>query len=57
MNDLDLMVAGAMVMFIAFAGAYVAMHHHASEATVDNHEPGEPDPQSASSTRQNADSR
>jgi hypothetical protein len=56
MNDLDLMVAGAMVMFIAFAGAYVAMHHHASEATVDNHEPGEPDSQSTSS-RQSADSR
>jgi hypothetical protein len=37
MNDLDLLVAGAVVTFTAVAGAYVAIRHRANEAPVDNY--------------------
>ncbi len=36
MNDLDLLVAGAMVSFIAVAGAYVAIRHRANEMPVES---------------------
>ena len=39
MNDLDLMVAGAMVSFLAFAGAYIAIRHRANETPVDSFAP------------------
>lgn len=38
MNDLDLLVAGAMVTFLAVAGAYVAIRHRANEVPVDSYE-------------------
>jgi hypothetical protein len=37
MNDLDLLVAGAMVTFIAVAGAYIAIRHRANETPVDSY--------------------
>jgi hypothetical protein len=37
MNDLDLLVAGAMVTFLAVAGAYVAIRHRANETPVDSY--------------------
>ena len=36
MTDLDLLVAGAMVTFLAVAGAYVAIRHRANEAPVES---------------------
>jgi hypothetical protein len=40
MNDLDLLVAGAMVTFIAVAGAYVSIRHRANESPVESHKDG-----------------
>ena len=37
MNDLDPPVAGAMVTFIAVAGAYIAIRHRANETPVDSY--------------------
>ena len=37
MTDLDLLIAGAMVTFIAVAGAYVAIRHRANDAPVDSY--------------------
>ena len=39
MNDLDLLVAGAMVTFLAVAGAYIAIRHRANETPVDSYTP------------------
>ena len=39
MNDLDLLMAGAMVTFLAVAGAYVAIRHRANETPVDSYKP------------------
>lgn len=39
MNDLDLLVAGAMVTFLSVAGAYVAMRNRANESPVDSYHP------------------
>jgi hypothetical protein len=39
MNDLDLLVAGAMVTFLAVAGAYIAIRHRANETPVDSYAP------------------
>ncbi len=39
MNDLDLLVAGALVTFLSVAGAYVAMRHRANESPVDSYHP------------------
>jgi hypothetical protein len=36
-TDLDLLIAGAMVTFIAVAGAYVAIRHRANDAPVDSY--------------------
>ncbi|MDH3201100.1 MAG: hypothetical protein OEM15_09425 [Myxococcales bacterium] len=55
MNDLDLIVAGAMVTLLTFAGAYVAIRHRANESPVDSYEP--PRSPSRSSSNQNADVR
>lgn len=37
MTDLELMITGAVVTFIAVSGAYVAMRHRANEAPVDSY--------------------
>ena len=34
MNDLDLLIAGAMVSFLSVAGAYIAVRHRANEEPV-----------------------
>ncbi len=34
MTDLELLITGAMVTFIAVAGAYVAIRHRANETPV-----------------------
>ena len=41
MTDLDILIAGAMVSFLAVAGAYVAIRHRANEAPVDSYKPVE----------------
>ena len=38
MTDLDLLVAGAMVTFLAVAGAYVAIRRRANDSPVDSFE-------------------
>ena len=43
MNDLDLLVAGAMVTMIAFAGAYINVRRRANQDPVDSYAP-EPQP-------------
>lgn len=42
MTDLDLLVAGAMVSFLAMAGAYIAVRRRANEAPVHSYAPQEP---------------
>ena len=37
MTDLDLLVAGAMVTFLAVSGAYIAIRHRANETPVDSY--------------------
>lgn len=37
MNDLDLMVAGAMVSFLSVAGAYIAVRNRANETPVNSY--------------------
>ncbi|MGB5703341.1 MAG: hypothetical protein WBM48_11050 [Polyangiales bacterium] len=39
MSDLDLLVAGALVTFLAVAGAYIAIRHRANETPVDSFKP------------------
>ena len=39
MTDLDLMVIGALVTFLAVAGAYIAIRHRANEDPVDSYAP------------------
>ena len=39
MNDLDLLVAGAMVSFLSVAGAYIAVRHRANESPVSSYGP------------------
>jgi hypothetical protein len=36
MSDLDLLVAGAMVTFLAVAGAYVAIRRRANDSPVES---------------------
>lgn len=44
MSDLDLLVAGAMVTFLAVAGAYIAIRHRANESPVESYTPPEAQP-------------
>ena len=37
MADLDLLIAGAMITFIAVSGAYVAIRHRANESPVESY--------------------
>lgn len=37
MTDLDLLIAGAMVTFLAVAGAYIAIRHRANETPVESY--------------------
>ncbi len=39
MTDLDLLIAGAMVSFLAVAGAYIAIRHRANEMPVQSYKP------------------
>jgi hypothetical protein len=39
MNDLDLLVAGAMVSFLSVAGAYIAVRHRANDSPVNSYRP------------------
>lgn len=39
MNDLDLLIAGAMVSFLSVAGAYIAIRHRANEEPVSSYAP------------------
>jgi hypothetical protein len=39
MSDLDLLVTGVVVTFIALTGAYVAIRHRANEAPVPSFKP------------------
>lgn len=39
MNDLDLLIAGAMISFLSVAGAYIAIRHRANEEPVRSHAP------------------
>ena len=41
MSDLELLIVGAMVSFLAVAGAYVAMRHRANETPVDSFKPSD----------------
>jgi len=42
MNDLDLLVAGAVVSFLSVAGAYIAIRHRANETPVPSYSPSDP---------------
>ena len=44
MNDLDLLIAGAMVSFLSVSGAYIAIRHRANEDPVRSHAPTEETP-------------
>jgi hypothetical protein len=44
MNDLDLLIAGAMVSFLSVAGAYIAIRHRANETPVNSYHPPEERP-------------
>lgn len=37
MTDLELLIFGAMVTFLAVAGAYLAIRHRANESPVDSY--------------------
>ena len=39
MTDLDLLVAGAMVTFLAVSGAYIAIRQRANETPVESAKP------------------
>lgn len=41
MTDLDLLITGAMVTFIAVSGAYVAIRNRANETPVQSYKPVE----------------
>lgn len=45
MTDLELLITGAMVTFIAVAGAYVAIRHRANETPVRSFKPQESTPE------------
>lgn len=48
MTDLELLITGAMVTFIALSGAYVAIRHRANETPVRSYKPEpsrEPEPE------------
>jgi hypothetical protein len=57
MTDLDLLVAGAMVSFLAFAGAYVAIRHRANESPAGDSRSQELQSRPASSQHEKADVR
>lgn len=42
MTDLDLLVTGAMVTFLAVSGAYVAIRNRANEAPAPSYKSAEP---------------
>ena len=48
MNDLDLLIAGAMVSFLSAAGAYVAVRQRANESPVESYQGPETESPSSS---------
>jgi len=48
MNDLDLLIAGAMVSFLSVAGAYVAVRQRANESPVESYHGSETESPSSS---------
>ncbi|MDH3728217.1 MAG: hypothetical protein OER77_11855 [Myxococcales bacterium] len=57
MNDLDLIIAGAMVSFLSVAGAYIAIRHRANETPVSSYARKEPSPAIAPRARENLNPR
>ena len=51
MNDLDLLIAGAMVSFLSVAGAYIAIRHRANEEPVRSYHPPEERPSAEGRTQ------
>jgi high-affinity Fe2+/Pb2+ permease len=51
MSDLELLMAGAVVSFLALAGAYVAIRHRANETPVDSFKPSDPESPNAAAVR------
>lgn len=47
MNDLDLLIAGAMISFLSVAGAYIAIRHRANDTPVRSYTPSGEDARSA----------
>lgn len=41
MNDLEIAIVGAVVMFLAFVGAYIALHAHLGNIKEDDAAPAE----------------
>jgi len=52
MNDLDLLVAGAMVSFLSVAGAYIAIRNRANETPVSSNAPSDPKSPSSAAAKQ-----
>jgi hypothetical protein len=52
MNDLDLLVAGAMVSFLSVAGAYIAIRQRANETPVSSYSPSDPKSPSSAAAKQ-----
>lgn len=57
MSDLELLMAGAVVSFLAFAGAYVAIRHRANETPVDSFKPSDADSANPVAVRPQMDPR
>lgn len=57
MSDLELLIVGAMVSFLAAAGAYVAMRHRANEEPVDSFKRSEQTADTQGAVRPQADMR
>ena len=51
MNDLDLLVAGAVVSFLSVAGAYIAIRHRANETPVSSYAPSDPNSPSSAAAK------
>jgi len=52
MNDLDLLITGAMVAFLAVAGAYISIRNRANEDPVPSYSPSDPKYPSSAAAKQ-----
>lgn len=57
MSDLDLLVAGVVVSFLALAGAYVAIRHRANETPVESFKTADDGRQARSMVSRQVDAR